>query len=154
MKKLRHLIDTALNAHHNVFNLECHNLPALREDLLSYHQFTSRACYHWFPGSGGLYRIDMTHIIVPNTATLDSALKHLCARPHFAIYLFEGVRDEFKVVSTWPLLRQLVANQSSQRKLLMFAGEGLNVPEHMRGLFIDASIYPKVVEPVSASRVA
>lgn len=154
MKKLRTLIDTALTAHHNVFNLECHNLPALREDLLHYHQFTSRACYHWHPNSNGLYRMDMTHIVVPNTASFESALKHLCNRPHFAIYLFEGIRDEFKIVSTWPLLRQLVANRSSQRKLLLFAGAGLNLPEHMRDMFIEACVYPKPAEPVHAPRVA
>lgn len=142
MKKLRTLIETALQHHHNVFDLDCHDIPQLMQDFLSYHQFTSRACYHWKPGCPGLARIDMPHIVVPQTSSFEQALKHISSRPHFAIYLFEGVKDEFKLVSTWAVLRPLIANRSSQRKLLFFAGGGVRVPDHMRELFVEASIYP------------
>ena len=139
MSNLRNMLEMALSAGHNALDLHCDNTALLRDELLRYNDFTSRACYVWEPGRG-LSRIDMPHIVVPNTASFEQALQHIVSRPHFAVYLFENLRDEFKIVSTWALLRRLVADRSPQRKLLVFGGQGLNVPEHMKGLFVETQL--------------
>ncbi len=152
MSNLRTMLETALNAGHNALDMRCDDLPLLRDELLRYNDFTSRACYRWVAGSG-LTRIDMPHITVPNTGSFEQALQHLISRPHFAIYLFEDLRDEFKVVSTWQLLRRLVADRSPQRKLLIFAGQGLQVPDHMKDIFIETQ-FRSQVHGSQRSRVA
>lgn len=139
MSNLRNMLEMALSAGHNALDLHCDQTAVLRDELIRYNDFTSRACYVWQPGQG-LSRIDMPHIVVPNTASFEQALQHIVNRPHFAIYLFENLCDEFKIVSTWALLRRLVADRSPQRKLLVFGGNGLSVPEHMKGLFVEAQL--------------
>jgi len=152
MSNLRSMLETALNAGHNALDLRCDDLPLLRDELLRYNDFTSRACYHWVAGAG-LTRIDMPHITVPNTAGFEQALQHLINRPHFAIYLFENLHDEFNVTSTWQLLRRLVADRSPQRKLLIFAGQGLQIADHMKGLFVETQVRSQV-HSSQRSRVA
>lgn len=154
MSNLRNMLEMALSAGHNALDLRCDQPDLLREELVRYNDFTSRACYVWVPNSG-LSRIDMPHIVVPNTKSFEQALQHIVNRPHFAIYLFENLRDEFKIVSTWALLRRLVADRSPQRKLLVFGGSGLNVPEHMKGLFVETQLRMNASSGAStAARVA
>ena len=139
MSNLRNMLEMALSAGHNALDLHCEDTAVLRDELVRYNDFTSRACYVWEPGRG-LSRIDMPHIVVPNTGSFEQALQHLVSRPHFAVYLFENLHDEFKSTATWTLLRRLVADRSPQRKLLVFGGKGLNVPEHMKGLFVETQL--------------
>lgn len=139
MSNLRNMLEMALSAGHNALDLRCDSSAVLRDELIRYNDFTSRACYVWEPRRG-LSRIDMPHIVVPNTGSFEQALQHIANRPHFAIYLFENLRDEFKSVTTWAILRRLVADRSPQRKLLVFGGQGVNVPDHMKGLFVEAQL--------------
>lgn len=135
MSALRRIIETAFHEFHNAIELPCDDYAGLEAELVRYNDFTSRACYTWKKGRG-LSRIDMAHMVLPNTGTLEQALAHIQRCNHFGIYLFEGVADEFKVVSTWPTLRKFVADRTINRKIMLFAGTNLRVPDHMSELFI------------------
>lgn len=150
MSSLRQVIETAIAEGRNAVDVREANVPAIRDALSRYNDFTSRACYTW-QASRGLARVDLAHIATPNTASFESALKRLDATPHFGIYLFENVRDEFKVVSSWSLLRKLVANMSAQRKIMLFAGEGLALPDHMQDLFLHVTITPEAGSALTES---
>ena len=71
MSNLRNMLEMALNAGHNALDMRCDNFELLHQELLRYNDFTSRACYRWIPRSG-LTRIDMPHIVVPNTGSFES----------------------------------------------------------------------------------
>lgn len=139
MSALRRIIETAFHEFHNAVELPCEDYAGLEAELTRYNDFTSRACYTWKKGRG-LARIDMAHMVLPNTGTLEQALAHIQRCNHFGIYLFEGVADEFKVVSTWATLRKFVADRSINRKIMMFAGAGLRVPDHMSELFLQQEV--------------
>lgn len=139
MSQFRHIIDSAIANNQNALDLRCNNLEELLGELSRYNDFTSRASYVWQRGRG-LYRIDMPYLVTPNTATFESALAHIQRSNHFGLYLFDGIVDEFKVVSTWASLRKFVADRSANRKVLLFSGTGLRVPDHMSNLFARAEL--------------
>ncbi len=135
MSRFRHIVDSAITNLQNAVELRCTNLDALLDEFSHYNDFTSRACYVWKRGSG-LYRIDMPYLVTPNTATFENALAHIQRSHHFGVYLFDGIVDEFKVVASWANLRKFVADRSANRKILLFSGSGLRVPDHMANLFV------------------
>ncbi len=151
MSQFRHLVDSAIASHHNAIDLRCNNIESLLSEYSKYHDFTARACYVWQRGRG-LYRIDMPYLVVPNTVSFENALAHIQRCNHFGIYLFEGVVDEFKLVSTWATLRKFVADRSANRKILMFSGTGLRTPDHMADLFTRAELQ-FAIKPAAATTV-
>lgn len=151
MPQLRRIIESGFHEFHNAMEVRSENYAALESELARYNDFTSRACYTWQKGRG-LVRTDMAYLVLPHTHTLELALAYISRCNHFGIYLFEGLVDEFKVVSTWYYLRKFVADRSINRKILIFAGAGLRVPEHMQEFFSVHEFQP-MLKPMTLSNI-
>ena len=99
-----------------------------------YQDYTGRAFYYWHEGQG-LFRTDIPSIYAPNTGNFIKALHHISMSIHFGMYLFVDVGNALQSPLAIKLLVQIIRKQSEHEKLLVFAGNEIELPEQLSDYF-------------------
>lgn len=95
-----------------------------------YQDYTGKAFYNWTKGKG-LYRTDIPNICAPNTANFINAIQHISLSIHFGIYLFTDVDKALHEPNVVNAIERIINNNHNQKKLLIFAGEKLDIPSQI-----------------------
>ena len=102
--------------------------------LSRYQDYTGKAFYYWHEGQG-LFRTDIPNIYAPNTGDFVKALHHISMSIHFGMYLFVDVGNALQSPLVIKLLEQIIRKQSEHKKLLIFAGNDIELPEKISNYF-------------------
>jgi len=114
--------------------IETPNPEKIYKRLDRYQDYTGRAFYYWKEGQG-LFRTDIPNIYAPNTGSFVKALNHISMSIHFGIYLFVDIGNTLQSPLVIQILEQIISKQSEQEKLLIFAGNEIELPEQLRKYF-------------------
>lgn len=92
---------------------------------------TGQAIYHWQPDNG-LYRLGAEHILIPRTRAPSDVLSYIAAARHYGVYLMEGFETALTRVSVQRQIQQITASDDGIRRLMLFMGDQINLPESLR----------------------
>jgi len=128
--KAFYMFDKLLEHPGSLFKISTPQPQKIYDRLDRYQDYTGRAFYFWKNGRG-LYRTDIPNIYAPHTGNLVKALQHISFSIHFGMYLFTDVNNALHAPMVMKTIVELANKQSEQKKLLIFAGEDIDIPEQI-----------------------
>ncbi len=77
-----------------------------------------KAIYIWEKGSG-LYRMEASHIKIPNTTSPEMVINHIRQSKLFGIYLLVGFSSELKDRNLIPILDQIIQQKNGNKTIIL-----------------------------------
>lgn len=97
-----------------------------------YSLTTGRAVYAWSP-DGGLYRLGNERVFVPHTRSFTDALGYIAASRHYGIYLMQESHAALSKPSAQRALQRILTREDDVRRLVLFVGDQVTIPDDLRG---------------------
>ncbi len=132
--KAFHMFDRLIKQPGCLYQIDTPQPERIYSRLDRYQDFTGRAFYYWHSGQG-LYRTDIPNIYAPNTGNFINAIQHIYLSIHFGIYLFTDVGRALHDPLAIKIIEQMQSKNNSQKKVLIFAEQELELPTHIESYF-------------------
>ena len=149
--KAFHIFDKLIKQPGCLYQIDTPQPERIYSRLDRYQDFTGRAFYYWNRGQG-LYRTDIPNIYAPNTGSFINAIQHIYLSIHFGIYLFTDIGRALHDPVVIKIIEHMQIKNNSQKKVLIFAGQELELPTHIESYF--TSIRHKVANSNSQPLMA
>jgi len=134
-------IEKLIATDYTLFTLETAS-PEKIIDSFRYFGRTGRATYVW-EDTSGLYRLEASHIRLPNTETPLQVLNYIQNNHHFGIYLLKGFNKFMHKNELQFILKKLSdekydKNSGSVQKAVIFLDNTFKLPEKLLNHFLMA----------------
>ena len=124
-------IEKLLSTNLRLVGLESNQYERILSGFRDYSRYSGKAVYVW-ENQKGLYRMDSSHIKIPNTHTPVQILQHIEKVRYFGIYLLKGFNQFLGEAQTQILLRNM-SRSINAYKLAIMIDEKLVIPQAMIG---------------------
>ncbi len=130
-------LEKILKTRFNLIGIETQNSASILDSFKLYHSTTGKPVYKWKQDIG-LYRIDLAHVKIPNTSSIEQVFNFIQKDKQQSIFIFSGFAQKISNIFVEKSLINICQplSQKHQSRLIII-DEELNFSIKFRGIVLE-----------------
>jgi len=126
-------LEKLINVHFNIISFETKQVSTILDTFREYNSLNGTAVYVWKKDIG-LYRLDLSHVKIPQTTNIQQALNYIQKHQQESIFILTDFAEHLDNIF---VERALLNFAKSQSKKLFLLDEKMDLAEKFRGIALE-----------------